>query len=52
MSALRQLLEDYLVTRRAFGYRLERAGRLLGQFVDYCDERGCRATHSVTSNTR
>lgn len=40
MSALRQLLEDYLVTRRAFGYRLERAGRLLGQFVDYCDERG------------
>ena len=40
MSELRQLLEDYLVTRRAFGYRLERAGRLLSQFVDYCDERG------------
>jgi site-specific recombinase XerD len=40
MSELRQLLEDYLVTRREFGFRLERAGRLLGQFVDLCDERG------------
>lgn len=40
MSALRQLLEDYLVTRRAFGYRLERASRLLGQFVDFCEQRG------------
>jgi len=40
MSELRQLLEDYLVTRRSFGYRLERAGQLLGQFVTFCEQRG------------
>ena len=40
MSELRQSLQDYLAMRREFGYRLERAGRLLGQFVDLCDERG------------
>ena len=40
MNELRQLLSDYLATRREFGYRLGRASHLLGQFVDFCDQRG------------
>lgn len=35
MSPLRQALADYLTVRRALGYKLERAGKLLAQFVDY-----------------
>jgi hypothetical protein len=38
MSALRQSLADYLALRRELGYKLDRAGRLLAQFVDFCDE--------------
>lgn len=38
MSPLRDALVDYLTIRRALGYRLERAEKLLGQFLDYLDE--------------
>jgi integrase len=37
MSALRQAVDDYLTIRRSLGYKLERHGRLLPQFVDYLD---------------
>lgn len=40
MSALRQSLAEYLAVRRALGYRLEGAERLLGQFLDYLDAKG------------
>jgi integrase len=40
MNALEQSLADYLAVRRALGYKLERAGKLLGQFVSYLDEAG------------
>lgn len=38
MSGLSQSVADYLTTRRALGYRLERHERLLGQFVAYLSE--------------
>jgi integrase/recombinase XerD len=37
---LPQALADYLDLRRSLGFELHDAGRLLGQFVDYLDERG------------
>lgn len=37
---LRESLEDYLALRRALGFRLKTAGRLLGQFVGYLEDRG------------
>jgi len=40
MNALEQSLADYLAVRRALGYKLERAGKLLGQFVAFLDEAG------------
>ena len=40
MSALRGQLADYLAVRRALGYRLERQEKLLGQFLDYLEDRG------------
>ncbi len=40
MSSLRDSLGDYLTIRRALGYRLERAEKLLAQFLDYLDEHG------------
>lgn len=40
MSALGGHLEDYLVMRRALGFRLERAGALLAQFVDFAEDKG------------
>ena len=40
MSALQQALKEYLAMRRALGYKLEREGRLLPQFLDYVQERG------------
>lgn len=40
MSALRQSLNDYLTMRRELGYKLERAGKLLSQFVAFCDQSG------------
>ena len=40
MSALRQALTEYLAMRRALGYKLDRAERLLGQFVSFVEDRG------------
>lgn len=40
MSPLRQALTDYLQIRRALGYKLERAEKLLGQYLDYLDAHG------------
>ncbi len=39
MSSLRDALADYLAMRRALGYKLERDGKLLAQFLDYLDDR-------------
>jgi integrase len=38
--ALHDALSEYLALRRAVGFKLASAGRLLGQFVDYLDEHG------------
>jgi hypothetical protein len=40
MNTLRQALADYLAVRRALGYKLARAGKLLVQFLDYVEDRG------------
>jgi integrase len=40
MSALRRHLDDYLTMRRALGFKLERAGDLLAQFVAFADQTG------------
>ncbi len=45
MSTLRQTLADYLAVRRALGYKLERAEKLLGQFLDYLHDEDA---HTVT----
>ena len=39
---LRATLEDYLRLRRALGFKLNNAGRLLGLVVDYLEEARCR----------
>jgi integrase/recombinase XerD len=39
VSPLREALADYLSVRRALGFRLDRAEKLIGQFIDYMDER-------------
>jgi integrase/recombinase XerD len=45
-SPLRDALGDYLSLRRALGFRLASAGRLLGQFVGYLEAHG---TDTVTA---
>ena len=40
MSPLHDQLTDYLQIRRALGYKLERAEKLLPQFIDYLERRG------------
>jgi len=40
MSPLRQALGDYLQIRRALGYKLERAEKLLVQYLEYLDALG------------
>ena len=40
MSTLRQALADYLTMRRALGYKLDKAERLLDQFITFAEERG------------
>jgi integrase len=40
MSTLRHALDDYLALRRSLGYKLERAGRLLADFVGYLETAG------------
>ncbi|MGI8412992.1 MAG: tyrosine-type recombinase/integrase [Solirubrobacteraceae bacterium] len=39
MSPLRQALADYLMMRRALGYKLDCAERLLGQFITFLEDR-------------
>ena len=38
MTPLRRALDDYLTMRRGLGYKLERAEKLLAQFLAYLDE--------------
>ncbi len=40
MSGLNQAVEDYLTTRRALGFKLERHGRLLPHLVGYLERAG------------
>lgn len=40
MSPLREAVADYLSIRRALGYKLERPGQLLPQFIDYLEDVG------------
>jgi len=40
MSPLRNALADYLTMRRALGYKMDKAERLLGQFVTFAEDRG------------
>jgi integrase len=40
MRSLRAALEEYLAVRRALGYKLETAERLLSQFIEYLEDRG------------
>lgn len=40
MSILRQASIDYFAMRRALGFKLMRAEKLLGQFVSYVEQRG------------
>lgn len=42
MSPLRQYLRDYLAVRRALGFKLNRAEKVLEQFVTYVEARGER----------
>ncbi|MBF0108741.1 MAG: tyrosine-type recombinase/integrase [Magnetococcales bacterium] len=40
MSPLRQALTDYLTMRRALGYKMDKAERLVGQFIAFAEDRG------------
>jgi site-specific recombinase XerD len=40
MSALGVAVDEYLAVRRALGFKLDRAEKLLGQFVAYCETVG------------
>ena len=40
MNALREALVDYLIRRRALGYKLARTEKLLAQFLTYLEEHG------------
>lgn len=42
MSDLHRILTDYLTLRRSLGFKLERAGRLLPDFVAYVEQSGSR----------
>jgi len=44
--ALRHSLEEYLALRRALGFKLKTAGRLLDQFVSWLEDRG---TSTITT---
>lgn len=50
MSPLRRALADYLVVRRALGYKLVRTEKLLAQFVGYLEDLGeerITITHAI-----
>lgn len=40
MTTLREAADRYLAIRRGLGYKLKIEGRMLGQFVGFCDARG------------
>lgn len=40
MSGLRELLDGYLSTRRALGFKLTAPGKVLDAFVDWMEEAG------------
>jgi hypothetical protein len=40
MNALRKALADYFAVRRALGFKLYRAEKLLGQFLTFVENRG------------
>ncbi len=40
MNSLRDALAEYLAVRRALGYKLDTAERLLSQFIEYLEARG------------
>ena len=42
MSPLREALSGYLGVRRALGFRLDRAEKLISQFLDYLEEQQAR----------
>jgi integrase/recombinase XerD len=46
MSTLNGQVEDYLRLRRALGFKLERAGKLLPNFVAYLEAAGARTVTS------
>jgi integrase/recombinase XerD len=43
MIDLRAAVDEYLTVRRSLGYKLERAGRLLAEFITFCEQSGARA---------
>ena len=45
MSPLREVLADYLSVRRALGFKLDRAEKLIGQFMVYLEEQSGRRDH-------
>lgn len=48
MSELSTAIDEYLALRRALGFKMELAGRLLAQFVRYCEQVGAsRVTTEV-----
>ena len=47
MSDLHQILQDYLSVRRSLGFKLERAGSLLPDFVAFLDKSGSRVITSA-----
>ena len=40
MSTLRASVNDYLAMRRAMGFKVEGLGKLLGNFVAFCETHG------------
>lgn len=49
MNALRQALTDYLAVRRALGYKLARAEKLLAQFLTYLEDLGEERVRTETA---
>lgn len=49
MTPLRHALTDYLAMRRALGYQLARAEKLLGQFLTYLEDLGDTRVHTDTA---
>ena len=51
MSTLRRALDDYLAIRRALGYRLQRTGLLLADFVAHMETNGADAITTDAANS-